>query len=39
MLMNGEEVFECEFHVNGICLDHVSEFIYLVCVLDEWGRM
>ena len=28
---------ECEFCVNGICLEHVSEFIYLGCVLDESG--
>ena len=28
---------ECEFHVNGIHLEHVSEFKYLSCVLDESG--
>ena len=28
---------ECEVHVGGIRLEHVSEFKYLVCVLDESG--
>ena len=28
---------ECEVHVDGIRLEHVSEFKYLVCVLDESG--
>ena len=34
MVMSGEERLECEVHVDGICLDHVSEFKYLGCVLD-----
>ena len=33
--MNGEEGLECEVHVDGIRLKHVSEFKYLGCVLDE----
>ena len=37
MVMNGEEELECEVHVDGICLEHVSEFKYLGCVLDESG--
>ena len=35
MLLGGEEGLECEVCVSGICLEHVSEFIYLGCVLDE----
>ena len=35
MVLNGEEELECEVHIDGICLDHVSEFKYLRCVLDE----
>ena len=35
MILNGEEGLECEVHVDGIRLEHVSEFIYLGCVLDE----
>ena len=27
----------CEVCVDGICLEHVSEFKYLGCVLDESG--
>ena len=26
MVLNGEEGLECEVHVDGICLDHASEF-------------
>ena len=37
VVMNGEERLECEVHVNGICLKHVSEFKYLGCVLGESG--
>ena len=37
MVMNGEEGLECEVHVDGFCLEHVSEFKYLGCVLDESG--
>ena len=32
MVQNGEEVLECEVH-----LEHVSEFKYLGCVLDKLG--
>ena len=28
---------ECEVHVDGVRLEHVSEFIYLGYVLDEAG--
>ena len=31
------EGLECEAHVDGICLDHVSEYKYLGCVLDKSG--
>ena len=37
MVMNGEEGLECEIHVDGACLEHVSEFRYLGCVLDNLG--
>ena len=36
-VLNGEEGLECEVCVDGIRLDHVSEFKYLGCVLDESG--
>ena len=29
MVLNGEEGLECEVHVDGIRLEHVSEFKYL----------
>ena len=29
MVLNGEEGVECEVHVDGIRLEHVSEFKYL----------
>ena len=32
MVLNGEEGLEREVHVDGICLEHVSEFKYLGCV-------
>ena len=35
MVLNGEERLEYEVHVHGIHLEHVSEFKYLGCVLDE----
>ena len=35
VLLNGEEGLECEVHIDGIRLEHVSEFKYLGCVLDE----
>ena len=34
MVLNG---LECVVHVDGIRLEHVSEFKYLGCVLDESG--
>ena len=37
MILNGEEGLECEVPVHGIRLEHVSEFKYLGCVLDESG--
>ena len=35
MILNGEEGLGCEVYVDGIRLEHVSEFKYLGCVLDE----
>ena len=35
MALNGEEGLECEVHVDGIRLEHASEFKYLGCVLEE----
>ena len=29
---------ECEVHIDGIHLEHVSEFKYLGCALDESGK-
>ena len=37
MIMNGEEGLECEVHVDGVRLEHVSELKYLGCVLVEAG--
>ena len=37
MVLNGEEGFECEVHVDRIRLEHVSKFKYLGCFLDEPG--
>ena len=37
MVLGGEERLECEVYVDGIRVDHVSEFKYLGCVLDEAG--
>ena len=37
MAKNGEEGLECEVHVDGIHLKHVSEFKYFGCVLDKSG--
>ena len=37
MVLNGEEGLECEVHVDGVCLEHVSENKYLGCVLDKSG--
>ena len=35
MVLNGGERLECEVHVDGIGLEHVSEFKYLGRVLNE----
>ena len=35
MVLDGEEGLKCEVHVDGIHLDHVSNFKYLEYVLDE----
>ena len=35
MVLGGEEGLGCEVCVDGIRLEHVSEFKYLGCVLDE----
>ena len=37
MLLNREEVLECEAYLDGIRLEHVSKFKFLGCVLDESG--
>ena len=37
MVLNGEERLECEVHVDGVRLEHASEFKYLKCVLVESG--
>ena len=37
MVLNGEEGLECEFHIDGIRLEHVSELKNLGCVSDESG--
>ena len=37
MVLNGEDGLECEVHVDGICLEHISAFKYLRCALDESG--
>ena len=42
MINNGEEGLECEVHVDGVRLKHVSEFKYLGCFgrsRYRWGRM
>ena len=38
MALDGEEGLECEVHIDGIRFEHVSEFKYLGCVLNELGR-
>ena len=35
MMLSGEEGLECEVCMDGMQLEHVSEFKYLGCVLDE----
>ena len=37
VLLGGEKGLECEVRVDGIRLEHVSEFKYLGYVLDESG--
>ena len=37
MVLNGGKGLECEVYVDGIRLEHVFEFKYLGCVLDESG--
>ena len=37
MVLNGDDGLDCEVHVNGIRLEHESEFKYLGLVLDESG--
>ena len=37
MVLSIEEGLECEYHVDGFHLQHLSEFKYLGCVLDESG--
>ena len=37
MVLNGEEGLKCDVYVNGIRLEHDSEFKYLGFVLDESG--
>ena len=37
MVLGEEEGLECKICVDGISLEHVSEFKYLGCVLDELG--
>ena len=35
MALNREERLECEVRVDGMQLEHASEFKYLRCVFDE----
>ena len=35
MVLNREEGLEYETDVDGVCLEHVSEFKYLGCVLNR----
>ena len=37
MVLDGEKGLKCEVRVDGISLEHVSEFKYLGCILDESG--
>ena len=37
MVLNGEERLKREVYVDRIRLEHVSEFKYLRCLLDESG--
>ena len=38
MVLGGEKGLECDVCVEGIRLEHVSEFKYLECVLDKSVR-
>ena len=37
MVLNREEGLGCEVHLDGMQLEHVSEFKYVFCVLDKSG--
>ena len=37
IVLNGEEGLECEIHIDGVRLEHVSEFKYLGCALNKSG--
>ena len=37
MVLNGEEGLECKVHLDGMWLEHVSQFKYMDCVLDVLG--
>ena len=37
MVLNGEEGLECEVHIDGIRLEHVSEFKYLILNVLMYG--
>ena len=37
MVLNGKEGLECEVRVEGMQLEHVSEFSDMWCVSDESG--
>ena len=37
MVMNREEGWECEVHIDVVHLEHLPEFKYLECALDEAG--
>ena len=39
MVLGGEEGLGCEVCIDVIGLEHVSEFIYLGCVLDKSGTV
>ena len=38
IVLNGEEGLECKVHVDGIRLEHFSEFKYLGCDLVQMGQ-
>ena len=37
VMLGGEEVMECEVCIDRVRLEHILEFKYLGCVLDESG--